>query len=125
MVNTILLLLLNIPIILSFLISIFMAGYCLVAVIHFMLTNKYVLISKLDSIFACDSIAYNLWLICSCIMGVTFLLYVFDVLDQKFVYISTGLALYPATWYLIYVGDIWYSTYKEYQYKKSLNVGGK
>lgn len=125
MLNTFLLFVLSIPIILAIFISICMLVYSVFGVIHFLCTNKFTMISKLDDIFASESLPYNLWLICSCIMGVTFLLYVFDVLDQKFVYISTGLALYPATWYLIYVGDIWYSTYKEYQYKKSLNVRGK
>ncbi|UTS53537.1 hypothetical protein UES1_169 [Escherichia phage UE-S1] len=55
-------------------------------------------------------------------MGLTYLLYKFDFINVNIVYISAGLALYPATWYLIYVVDIWYSTYKEYQCKKSLKV---
>lgn len=125
MIDSIVIGLISIPFILSFIISICMVVYFIFAGMYFVLTNKYIFISKLDSIFACETLAYNLWIICSSIMGLTYLLYKFDFINANIVYISAGLALYPATWYLIYVVDIWYSTYKEYQCKKSSKVEGK
>ena len=125
MLNSIVIWFLSIPIILSFVISICMILYFIFAGVYFIFTNKDIFISKLDSIFACESLAYNLWIICSCIMGMAFLLHEFNIIDYNVVYISTGLALYPATWYLIYVVDIWYSTYKEYHCKKSAKDEGK
>lgn len=112
------------PILINAVMTIVMMFFGLFAVTYTILTGKYTFINKIDEWFASDSLAYSLSMITIGIMIAAFIMLSFDFITINIFSIFIGVALYPSTWYLIYLGDVWYNNYKQYKVKKSILTKG-